>query len=476
MSEFRNVRLDPPVNDEAEKRVLIGVTFTPAHMPKVAAKITSEECFWRQSHRHIWRAMSAVVGRDDELNRTNIEAALQERGVDHSQMGGCGSLLDEIYQGTVFEDELDDAATIVRRNAILRQTQRKLANICHGISQRTHGPEEVSQAITDVSKRIATNDTDIDPSHPKHVGRKLFRRWERQMNGEETRGMDTGILPIDCLLDTGWQPGFNYVIGAYSGHGKTTVMSAVAAALADRHGAIVNFHPYEIQQEYGAARVIAARHGLRDRTVLKEHRVLWPERVPPSLIEEFRAEMLEAIEWFKDSGIYIEEPGMLDVRFIEMRARALRAEFPDRPLVLCVDYMQKLYSGSWGESTQERISNASTRLISLAKEVDAVLIQATQFTGGNFVEPPVTMPDPQDARHCKDIRDDADVFLSYLRPWPYDKAHASRAILSKRKDRWGDPCAVAMHANGQHNTFEIADRPQWVRKVPSTQCPFINEM
>jgi len=474
--DLRTIKIDPPTNDDAERRVLTGVTFSPEEMPRVASKITSASVFWRQSHRYIWRALVAVSDAGGDINRTAVEDALDALGRDTSQMSGLGALLDEVFGGSVFPDELDAAATIVRRNAILRQTQRSLVDICHGISQRTHGPEEVSQAVTDISKRLATQDTDEDPAHPKVVSRKLLDRWERQLTGEETRGMDTGIIPIDRLLDTGWQPGFNYVLGAYSGHGKTTVMSAVAAALADRHDAIVDFHPYEIQQEYGAARVIAAHHGKRARTVLKEHRVLWPERVPNSVMEEYRAEMLDAIEWFKSSGIYIEEPGMIDVRFVEMRARALRAEFPDRPLVLCIDYMQKLYSGSWGESTQERISNASTRLIALAKEVEAVLIQATQFTGGNFTEPPVTMPDPQDARHTKDIRDDADVFLSYCRPWPYDGAKASRGILSKRKDRWGEPAAVAMDADGGLNTFEMAASPDWVREVPSVQAPIINQL
>lgn len=475
VDQLRTMTVSPPHSLEAERSLLAGVSFEPDCMPMVAQKITSEACFYAQPHRHIWKAMRLVVDRGAEINETSVRDALETAGHDLAQYHELDAAVCDIFDRVVMATEREEATAVVRKHAVQRRALSALAKVCDGISRKALDPEGVAEKLVRVNQGLARDETEEDPSHPKVVARKMLNQWERVLQGKGTQGYDTGIVPIDLVLDTGFQPGFNHVFGAYSGHGKTTVMSAVAAALAERHGAIVNFHPYEIGQIFQAARVIAAKHGKRHRTTLKEHRILWPDKVPPGIEKEYRAEMMDAIAWFKDSGIYIEEPGVIDVRFVEMRIRALRAEFPDRPLVLVIDYMQHLTQGDWSENKQDRISNGSSRLISLCKQTNTVLLQATQFTGGDFNNAPIAMPDPQDARHCKDIRDDADVFMSYLRPWPYDGKYAGRAILSKRKDRWGQPCAAAMQSDGQHNTFEMAGNVDWLGDVPNLQAPFVNE-
>jgi replicative DNA helicase len=175
-------------------------------------------------------------------------------------------------------------------------------------------------------------------------------------------------------------------------------------------------------------------------------------------MERYGAEMVEAIGWWAESGIYLEGPGMINVRDVEMKARALRSEFPDRPLVVCADYLQYCHVGDWSMSKSDRISAASMRLASLAKELDAIVITLSQLTNSDSVHP-IPVPSKKQVRWSQDILNDADSLLLYHRPWDTDPKMGHHSILTRAKARFLTPAHVRMKADGSRNTFEWSDNP-----------------
>ena len=268
-----------------------------------------------------------------------------------------------------------------------------------------------------------------------------------------------------------------HVIGAYSGHGKTTICGAIAGGLAYHHDAVVSWWNCEIRQEFQAIRVLTSLFSkdVAGQPAILEHWAMHPDRVPAGSRAKFHAQMVKAVSWFAESGIHIEPPGAINIRDVELTVESLRMDHPDRPLVVVVDYLQHMTLESDRRLSQgERVAECSRRLSGIAKSLDCIVIAASQFTETDYAaSPPIAMPKVAQTRDSKDVRNDADAFFAYHRPWHGAGHNQSLAILESGKDRWGVNGHVLMNANGGSNTF-TAYEGALPAAVPGLTTPRLN--
>lgn len=452
------------------------------------------EVMYLPRHKSLWRTMHTVWRehvRGGDLTGPTFALALNDYA--HAQpapYGGDGTLRDYLdARGTLNAaglltevckpgggalqtvDQLARPIVAAHQKRAIRRACVELAGLLEPdeYGQTRVEPDEALARLATLSREMSTMTTGEDPTAPKVVADSL-RRYVRELATGERVRYSTGIAPIDALIR--WEPGSYNILAAYSGHGKTTLASAILAGLCDQPHAgadafVANVHQCEVQQHAQCARVLAAyvnRRAADDRHRLGEHHMLQVDNLGESARPHVMARMDRALsEWFERSDIYLERSGAIDINAVEMRAQTLRATHPGRPLVIVVDYIQRVMipeSPRLDERT--RIGMVSARLQALAQTTGAVLIVLSQYTDTGSAQVPIPMPLAEQVRGSKDIRNDADNVISFHRPWAFAGGElVSCGVIEISKGRYTPPSHVLVRADMGMNTFEA-----WHGDVP----------
>ena len=461
----------PPINDEAEAAVIGSVILDPRVYARVARQVKAGD-FYRPAHRRIWRAIGAVVSAGHDLDTLTIIDELERSG-ELKAVGGP-KYVGELSHSMPSAANVQTYVDLVVEKSRLRQIiagMEQLVGDCY--QNQTTSAEAVARAGELVREVMRANGR--RSSDPKEVARRILDYQQSVLDGDTVAEYTCGIPIIDRL--TRWRVGQYHVIGAYSGHGKTTICGAIAGGLAYHHDAVVSWWNCEIRQEFQAIRVLTSLFSkdVAGQPAILEHWAMHPDRVPAGSRAKFHAQMVKAVSWFAESGIHIEPPGAINIRDVELTVESLRMDHPDRPLVVVVDYLQHMTLESDRRLSQgERVAECSRRLSGIAKSLDCIVIAASQFTETDYAaSPPIAMPKVAQTRDSKDVRNDADAFFAYHRPWHGAGHNQSLAILESGKDRWGVNGHVLMNANGGSNTF-TAYEGALPAAVPGLTTPRLN--
>jgi len=229
-------------------------------------------------------------------------------------------------------------------------------------------------------------------------------------------GIATGLKDLDAKMG-GLQPSDLIIVAGRPGMGKTALATNIAYNIArawngetraDGHietvnGGIVGFFSLEMSAEQLATRIIAERTG-----------------IPSSHIR--RGGITEAdFEMIKDVSVelqrlpfYVDETGGLAIAQLCARARRLKRQ---KGLdVLVIDYIQ-LLSGSQkrqGESRVQEVTEITTGLKALAKELNVPIIALSQLSR-QVESRDDKRPQLSDLRESGSIEQDADVVIFVFR-------------------------------------------------------------
>ncbi|MBN9048025.1 MAG: replicative DNA helicase [Rhizobiales bacterium] len=286
-------------------------------------------------------------------------------------------------------------------------------------------------------------------------------------------GLATGLDDLDKMMG-GLQASDLIVLAGRPGMGKTSLATNIAYNVAkawqgevqaDGHtttvnGGVVGFFSLEMSAEQLATRIIAEQTG-----------------IPSSQIR--RGGITEAeFETLKDHSIelqglplYVDETGGLSIAQLAARARRLKRQ---RGLdLLVIDYIQ-LLSGSSRRSSENRvqeITEITTKLKALAKELAVPVIALSQLSR-QVENRDDKRPQLSDLRESGSIEQDADVVLFVYREEYYlqnkeprpgseehtkwqiamDEAHAKAEVIIG-KQRHGPTGTVDLHFEGAITRF-----------------------
>jgi replicative DNA helicase len=263
-------------------------------------------------------------------------------------------------------------------------------------------------------------------------------------------GIATGLRDLDAKLG-GLQPSDLLIIAGRPSMGKTALATNIAFHVALAHvrslaqrrdldandpahdGAVVGFFSLEMSAEQLATRI------------LSEQASIPSEKIRRGMIDEsdFK-KLVAASQEMATLPLYIDQTGGISIAQLAARARRLKRQ---KGLgLLVVDYLQ-LLSGSTrrsGESRVQEVSEITTGLKALAKELSVPVIALSQLSRA-VEQREDKRPQLSDLRESGSIEQDADVVMFVFR----EEYYVERAKPSEGTAEFGDWMAKMQLVSGK---------------------------
>ena len=243
-------------------------------------------------------------------------------------------------------------------------------------------------------------------------------------------GISTGLRDLDQRLG-GLQPSDLLILAGRPSMGKTALatniaFSAAKAYKAEHHadgtvtatdGAIVGFFSLEMSAEQLATRLLAEQSGVPSERIRRGN-----------IHEDEFHQLVNAARELQSIPLYIDDTGGLTIATVAARARRLKRQ---RGLgLLVIDYLQLLAgSGKSGENRVQEVTQITTGLKALAKELNVPILALSQLSR-QVESRDDKRPQLSDLRESGSIEQDADVVMFVFREEYY---------VSRREPTEGTP-------------------------------------
>ena len=213
----------PPHNLDAEKSLLGGILLDTEAFPEVVEIVRAEE-FYRDGHRKVFEAMSALFGKSQPIDRITVKDELTVLGA-FEAVGGDEfiDLLDKIVPSAA---NLAYYAKIIHEKALARRLIEAASSIAQ-LGYEQHG--DVGEFADECERRIfavTEQRNAVSFVHVKPIIAATFKNiealYERQ---EEITGIPTGFADLDRLT-SGFQPGDLVILAARPSMGKAQPLNA----------------------------------------------------------------------------------------------------------------------------------------------------------------------------------------------------------------------------------------------------------
>jgi replicative DNA helicase len=260
-------------------------------------------------------------------------------------------------------------------------------------------------------------------------------------------GLATGLTDLDSRMG-GLQPSDLIILAGRPGMGKSALASNIAYNIAkawngelrpDGHmatvnGGIVGFFSLEMSAEQLATRIIAEQTGIPSNKIRR------------GAIDEADFEKIKDISIeLQNLPFYLDETGGLSVGQLAARARRLKRQ---RGLdLLVVDYLQLLQGSSQraSESRVQEITEITTRLKALAKELNIPILALSQLSR-QVESRDDKRPQLSDLRESGSIEQDADVVMFLFREEYY---HQMRKPTEANREKFAEWLAEGERVEGR---------------------------
>ena len=448
---------------DIEKAYLGGILVDPAWILDTPLK---PQDFFSARHAVIFRAMLALRSTNQPVDCELLSEVL-ENGGELKNTGGRAYLLELAnslpnslhtphYAETIraasirrqYLQALDEArATVLDESKTIESTAAQVEKIVGSVTMDASrgGLEHISDAISaDVARLDAMFEDGVKP----------------------TIGVPVFLKPLENVLRS-WRLGRLYYVGGYMHSGKSTFIMQAALGAA-RQGAVVAIFNTEGRREDVQREMVSIAAGVASDRVA----------TGSLTIAEYARYSAVAAEVAKLT-IFADADESIDTDQLYRRVRTLKNSFPDKPLVVFVDYLGKLslperMAGKIRDRRGE-MSYFSKAMKKTAETLDVAMICAAQTARperpskarGKDDEP--RRPVAQDLAESADLERDADVILF---PWRVNPSEVDgEIVVAKNKvNGWNGsvPCMFdkssrqwrEFSAPRPSNTDDITWRPR----------------
>jgi replicative DNA helicase len=271
------------------------------------------------------------------------------------------------------------------------------------------------------------------------------RAYQRDGN---LSGLATGLTDLDARMG-GLQSSDLVILAGRPGMGKTALATNIAYNVArswapgetraDGHietanGGIVGFFSLEMSAEQLATRIIAEQTGIPSNKIRR------------GAIDETDFEKIKDVSIeLQNLPFYVDETGGLSIGQLAARARRLKRQ---RGLdLLVIDYVQLLQGSSRrsNENRVQEITEITTRLKALAKELNIPILALSQLSR-QVESRDDKRPQLADLRESGSIEQDADVVLFVFREEYY---HQMRKPTEANKEKFAEWLAEGERVEGK---------------------------
>jgi len=385
----------PPQNLDAEESVLGAVILDNEALTK-ALEVIGAEDFYRDSHRRLFNAMTALFEKNEPIDIVTLADYLK-RVNDLEPVGGI-AYLSNLANSVPTSANIRYHAKIVREKALLRSLIQTSSHIASKVYEDNLDADEMVDYAEKMVFDIADKRTKTAFASLKSVIKDTFKMIENLYSKKEAiTGVASGFKDLDELT-SGFQSGELIVVGGRPGMGKTAFALNIAQHVAVEMKEPVAIFSLEMSKEQLAMRMLCSEGMVDSGRVRKGFigREDWPR-------------LTNAAGRLAEAPIFIDDSSSLTVLEIRAKARRLKMEHGRLSLVV-VDYLQLMRSRGNFERREQEISEISRSLKALAKEVKVPVIALSQLNRA-VEHRGEKKPTLADLRESGAIEQDADVII-----------------------------------------------------------------
>ena len=414
----------PPHSIEAEQSVLGGLMLENGAWDQIADQV-SEEDFYRNEHRLIFNAISALADGNEPFDVVTASEWLSNNG----QLDAVGGMahLAEIAHHTPSAANIAAYAKIVRERSVLRQ----LIEVGTRIADSGFNTEgETASALMDNAERLVFEIAERGDRRLRGftgikdlLGTVVDKIDELHRQDSHITGVASGFSKLDEQT-SGLQQGDLVIVAGRPSMGKTSFAMNVV-----EHAAISGAHAVAVFSMEMPAEQLTMRM-LSSLGRIDQHKVRTGK-----LSDEDWPRLTSALNILGETKIFIDDTAALTPTELRARCRRLKREH-DLGLVV-VDYLQLMQVPSTKENRATEISEISRSLKALAKELRLPVVALSQLNR-SLEQRTDKRPMMSDLRESGAIEQDADVILFIYRDEVYNEDSpdkgAAEIIIGKQRN------------------------------------------
>jgi len=429
-----------PWSAEAEQAVL-GAMLLDQDAALRASELLDDAMFYREAHRRLFRAMSALTERRVVIDHITLRDELMRRG----ELDAAGGLeyLGELVDAVPTAANLEFHARIVRDKAILRRLIESATAI---VTEAYDGKATASELLDTAEARIFHISQQRGDEGFTRIKEMLWPTMERietlQKSGKAITGVPSGFTDLDSLT-SGFQPSELVVVAARPSMGKTAFCLNIASNAA-LEGQGVAIFSLEMSKEALVHRMLTAMARVDS------------QRVRQGSLRDFDfTQLARAAGILQSCPVWIDDTPALTLLEMRSKARRLKAENDVRMIVL--DYLQLMRSPDYSENRVQEISDISRSLKALARELEIPVIALSQLSRASEQRGGERKPILSDLRDSGAIEQDADLVIFIHRAEYYDREDETKrgmAEIMLSKNRNGPTGDVQLRFSREYTRFD----------------------
>jgi replicative DNA helicase len=409
-----------------------------------AVEMLEDIAFYRDGHRRIFRAMTALLERGDVVDPVLLRNELERRG-DLEPAGGTDYIA-ELVDAVPTAANVEYHCRIVREKSLIR----RLIDVGTTIVQDAYeGRDDVGTLLDQAEQQVFEVSFQRGSQEVVRIKELMWQAMERiearHKGDDSVRGVPSGFADLDEMTN-GFQGSDLIIVAARPSMGKTSFCLNAAANAALEANVPTAIFSLEMSRDQLVERLLAAESFV-DLHRLRSGR----------LRDDDYPKMSRAAGLLGTAPLWIDDTPALTLLEVRSKARRMKAEH-DIGLII-IDYLQLLRGAGRHDSRQEEISFISRSLKALAREIKTPVVALSQLSRAPEQRGGDRRPMLSDLRDSGAIEQDADLVLFIYRAEMYQS-------VMERSDTAEEGLAeliLAKHRNGPTGTIKLAFHKEYTR-------------
>jgi replicative DNA helicase len=439
MSAANTIRVLPH-NDEAERSAIGAALIDNRAIDDIAA-ILEPGHFYRESHRHIWRAVLAVHERSEAVDVITLCDELKVSALLES-VGGPNMIL-KLSSEVPSSANVEHYAQIVRKKAALRDA----IQLAQALADEAY--EDVADVGAWGADRLATLQLALEGGRrseaaetPHNALAAMTRRLEDRLAGREPEGVPWPLAGVQAELGN-FAPKSLTILAARPGVGKSALAVQIAQMAAVGSEWPVMLFSLEMDAEEIGARILSQR-----------------ARVSFGRMSHGNASDMDWVRWTKAHAEVAPAPLYIKDDVTTLRgilATASAAIKRQGVKLVVVDYLQLIDHKA---GNREQAVAEISRALKLLAQTTGVAVLALSQLSREVEKRSSKQPFLSDLRESGSIEQDATRVL-FL--WRADEERQEQLTLTVAKNRGGKTnLNFQLNFKGECYLFEqVAESPDW---------------
>ena len=351
-------------NDVEAERAVLGCLLLDIEAVHAIRDVLRPDDFYAEKHQHLYRAAVTLADRGEPVDMLTLPDQL-ERGPGVGRAGG----MDYIAELTLVVPSAASVrhyADIVNAHAQRRrliQAGGEVSRLGFDLGRTAEDAVDEAEQTVFAVKQQQRTDTAM---HIAPIVRETWALLEHRLHENKlVHGVPTNFSKLD-MLTQGLQPGELIILAARPSVGKTSFALNIA-----RNAAVLARRPVVVFS------LEMSKQSLVQRLICSEAKVdsylLRTGQADPSAFQKIAM----AMDTLTQADLWIDDTPSLTIASLRSRARRMKAQYGIALIV--VDYLQLMHGGRQDSRVQE-VSDISSGLKSIAKELDVPVLALSQLS------------------------------------------------------------------------------------------------